>query len=96
MFAVFFDTIGGLINSSGGSNMKAIEKAKEVQKADRRRYDRKNTKARINNVIVDNLIKAVSKKHPEPEKKIQRKVHIEQAIVRYTKAIENDEVNFID
>lgn len=75
--------------------MKAIEKAKEVQKADRRRYDRKNTKIRINNIIVDNLIKAVSKKHPKPEK-IQRKVYIEQAIVNYTKAVENNEVSFID
>ena len=75
--------------------MNATDKAKEAQKADRRRYDRKNTKIRINNVVVDNLIKAVSKKHPE-EEKIQRKVYIEQAIVRYTKAIENDEVNLID
>ena len=70
--------------------MKAIEKAKEVQKADRRRYDRKNTKIRIDNVIVDNLMKAISKKHPEPEK-IQRKVHIEQAILWYTHYIETSE-----
>lgn len=75
--------------------MNATDKAKKAQQANRRKYDRKNTKIRINNVIIDNLIKAVSKKHPE-EKKIQRKVYIEQAIVRYTKSIENNEVNFIN
>ena len=75
--------------------MNATDKAKEVQKEDRRRYDRKNTKIRINNIIIDNLMKAVSKKFPE-EHKLRRKVHIEQAIVRYTKSIENNEVNIID
>ncbi len=75
--------------------MNTTDKAKEVQKADRRKYDKKNTKIRINNDVVDNLMKAISKKHPD-EEKIRRKVYIEQAIVKYTQAIEDNELNIID